>query len=392
MDHSITLDMASLAVARIVAILTLAIGVTVMTLRVKRLETVLFCASLFMAICTWVALIAAVSIENNLVTAIYAFCISTTVSLQWAAMVVLSERKLALSWFTVPPAAAFFGAVLLNLSDDAVATWSSAILCLQLAVAAVTIVHFGSSVVRARTAILMASGYAISFGSAAARLVGEFFFTSSLPHDPMSPDVTNTLPFIASFVGTILITLSWVAALKDRAEAALADLAYQDELTGLANRRRLREGGRRFWERCRRDGSTFTLMTLDVDHFKQVNDRFGHDEGDRVLEAIGSIFRDFTPKPDIAARLGGEEFCLIFIGVDARTAHGFAEQLRWNFAEHLQLPDGSPVRFSAGIAQSMPTDPSVDAVYSRADSALYEAKASGRDCTVIHQGRQRLVA
>jgi len=384
--------MASLAVARIVAILTLAVGVTVMTLRVKRLETVLFCASLFMAICTWLALIAAVSIENNLVTAIYACCVSATVSLQWAAMVVLSERKLALSWFVAPPAVAFFGIVLLNLGDDAASTWSTAILCLQLAVAAITIVHFGSAVVRARTSILMASGYAISFGSAAARLAGDLLFASNLSHDPMSADVTNTLPFIASFVGTILITLSWVAALKDRAEAALADLAYQDELTGLANRRRLREGGRRLWERCRRDGSTFTLMTLDVDHFKLVNDRFGHDEGDRVLAAIGSIFRDFAPQPDIAARLGGEEFCLIFVGVDARTAHGFAEQLRWNFAEYVQLPDGSPVRFSAGIAQSMSIDASVEVVYSRADNALYEAKASGCDCTVIHQGRRRLVA
>ena len=81
--------------------------------------------------------------------------------------------------------------------------------------------------------------------------------------------------------------------------------------------------------------------------------------------------------------MGGEEFCLIYAGADARAVHDFVELLRDDFAQRLQLPDGSAVRFSAGVAQSGEGDDGIQSVYRRADNALYQAKASGRDCAII---------
>lgn len=391
MDMSFHLDMITLVVSRIVGIVVLAIAVSVMTLRRSQPETVLFCWSLLAAVATWIALIAAVVTHSIWVTTIYVGCISTHVSLQWAAMAKLSGRKVALPWFVVPPAFAMLSVVILGLDGDAASLLSSNVLSAQLAVASLFIICHGAPLVRARTSILMGMGYAMSFCSAASWQVGAIFWPDLLV-DRLAPVPAVTLPFIASYIGTILITLSWIAALKDRAESALAELAFRDELTGLANRRRLRTEGRRLWERSRKQGRALSLLALDVDHFKQVNDRWGHDEGDRVLSTLGQIVADFRPKPEIAARMGGEEFCLIFAGADARLTHTFAERLREEFGERLHLPDGSPVRFSAGVAQSGDADGSIDAVYSRADNALYQAKASGRDCTIISAALEATLA
>ena len=376
------LDMTTLVVGRIISILILAVGVTILTLRRDRYESVLFCCSLLMAIFSWITIIAAVATKNHLVTAVYVGCVSTTVSLQWAAMVVLSGRKVHRAWFVVPPLVAMLSVLIFRLDGNGAGLVSAAVLSVQLAAASVFIVYHGAPVVRMGTSILMSIGYAVSFCSAFSRLAGVYLWPEVLAN-PLAPVPAVTLPFLASYVGTMLITLSWVAALKDRAEAALADLAFLDELTGLSNRRRLRNEGRVLWERSRKQGTAFSMLTLDIDHFKQINDRFGHDEGDRVLATLGEVILRIRPAADVSARMGGEEFCLVFVGLDARSAHEFAEKLREEFARHLRLSDGTPVRFSAGVAQSGPADDSIDAVYRRADNALYQAKASGRDCTVI---------
>ncbi|QQR40883.1 GGDEF domain-containing protein [Devosia rhizoryzae] len=382
MDAAYTLDMPTLVVARIASVVVFAVAVPIMTMRRNRPETVLFCWSLVMAICSWGAILAAVGTRNILLTALYTGCISGVVSLQWAAVVTLTGRKLHLAWFALPPALVVVAVLGLRLNSENAAHFNAIVLSLQLAAAAVFVLRNASKVVRYSTAFLMASGYAISFCSAIARPI-EAILMPGVRFSPLSGEMVNSIPFIASYVGTTIIILSWLAALKDRAESTLADLAFRDELTQLSNRRALREQGRKLWTSSRWQGTAFTLVALDLDHFKQVNDLFGHDEGDRVLATFGEAIRAAQPTPRIAARMGGEEFCLIYIGVDARTAHDFVEALRDSFGEKLRLPNGLPVRFSAGIAQSSPADESINSVFRRADDALYNAKASGRDCTII---------
>lgn len=382
MDAALTLDMTTLVLARIVSIVVFAIGVPIMTLRKDRPETAIFCWSLVAAILSWVTVIAAVATHNVFVVALYAGCISATVSLQWAAVVAMTGRKVHSAWFLVPPIGVTVVTVGLQLPPEAAAILSCIVLSMQLAAASVFVMICGRRVVRPSTAVLMALGYAFSFCSAISRPL-EVFLMGDVNLYALSGDPANTLPFFGSYIGTTLIILSWLAALKDRAEARLAQLAFCDELTGLSNRRSLHEEGRKLWTQSRWQGSAFTVVVLDLDYFKQVNDRWGHDEGDRVLAAFGATVMAAQPVPAIAARMGGEEFCLIYSGVDASTAHGFVERLRDAFADTLRLPDGSPVRFSAGVAQSDPTDDSITSVYRRADNALYQAKAGGRDCAVI---------
>lgn len=382
MDAAFSLDLPTLVLARVVSIVVFAIAVPIMTLRKGRPETAVFCWSLAMAIVTWVALIAAVGTDNMLITAIFAGCITSTVSLQWAAIVVLSGQRLHPAWFVAPPVVASVSVLAFDLDAGGATLLGGIVLSIQLAAAMTFVAVYSTRVVRKSTAVLMAMGYGISFCSAVVRPFEQLVLGRGM-HEPLSSGFENTLPFIGSYVGTTLIILSWLAALKDRAEASLADMAFRDELTGLANRRAMLEQGRKLWTKSRWEGTSFTLVVIDLDNFKRINDQWGHDVGDKVLAAFGAVSRTSAPPPAIAARMGGEEFCLIYVGVDARTAHDFSERLREAFAEHMSLPDGTPVRFSAGIAQSGPSDNGVSSLYRRADDALYQAKASGRDCAII---------
>lgn len=385
MDGPLVLDMPTLVFARIISVLVFAIGVPIMTLRKDRPETAIFCWSLLMALCSWVTVIGAVLTSNIYIAALYTGCISATVALQWAAIVSLAGRRIHPIWFAGPPIGVMVSVLAFQLNSAEAALLSCCVLSLQLGVASAFVMVCGRRVVRSSTAVLMALGYAISFCSAISRPL-EFFIFGQVSIYALSGDPTNTLPFLSSYVGTTLIILSWLAALKDRAEARLAELAFRDELTGLANRRALHEQGRRTWAQARLQGFAFTMVVIDLDHFKQVNDQWGHEEGDRVLSVFGKALSTAQPPPALAARMGGEEFALIYTGADARAAHDFVEAFRDDLVAQLQLPDGRPMRFSAGIAQAGMSDDSISALYRRADAALYQAKACGRDCAIIDRG------
>lgn len=382
MGPAIQLDMMTLVLARIISVVVFAIGVTIMTLTRSRRETVLFCYAMFAGIGAWATIIAASATGNMVAMVAHVGLLTGTISLQWAALAHLVARPVRRRWLLGPPLLAMAITVALHFDPGQASLFSSCVLVVQLGAVAGFAALQHTPNIRMRTKILIASGYALSLASASARIVGTLLWPNEFA-DPLAAVPANTLPFIASYLGTILITLSWLAALKDKAEAALSELAFRDELTGIANRRYLSKRGRELWKQSRFQGTIFTLILLDVDHFKSINDRWGHDEGDRVLRALGQALRDLQPRPEIAARAGGEEFCLIFLGLDARTAQQVSEDLRDTFADLVRLPDGQPVRFSAGIAQSDMGDATVEAVYSRADRGLYEAKASGRDCAVV---------
>lgn len=382
MGSTLQLDMMTLVLARIISVVVFAIGVTIMTLSRSRRETVLFCYALFSGIAAWATIIAASATGHTLAMVAHVGFLTGTISLQWAALGILVGRPVRRIWLVLPPAAVMLVTLVLHFTPGDASLLSACVLVVQLAVVAIFAALQTTPSIRVRTKVLIALGYAMSFLSSLSRVIGTLLWPDQFA-DPLAAVPANTLPFLASYLGTILITLSWLAALKDKAEAALSDMAFRDELTGIANRRYLSKRGRELWKQSRFQGTIFTLILLDIDHFKSINDRWGHDEGDRVLRALGQSLRDLLPRPEIAARAGGEEFCLVFLGLDARAAQQASENLRDAFAAVVRLPDGQPVRFSAGIAQSDQGDATVEAVYSRADRGLYEAKASGRDCAVL---------
>ena len=154
--------------------------------------------------------------------------------------------------------------------------------------------------------------------------------------------------------------------------------ARTDSLTSLANRRAFVESAWLELERARRHGRPLSLLYLDCDDFKAVNDRLGHVGGDRVLAAAGAALRDAVRGHDTVARLGGDEFGVLLPEVDAPGAVALAERLRAQLRDAL-ASHRDHITFSIGVATFTTPPASVDEMILRADELMYEAKRSGKD-------------
>lgn len=162
---------------------------------------------------------------------------------------------------------------------------------------------------------------------------------------------------------------------------ALEDAAFLDALTGLANRRRFDERLMAEVHRSRAIGLPLSLVVIDIDHFKRVNDTFGHGVGDLVLKQVAVLIEARSRHLDTACRVGGEEFVVIMPGLDGATAATSAERIRRAVAgTALALDGGEEVRatVSVGLATLRPGEGAA-MLLSRADAALYDAKRDGRN-------------
>lgn len=170
----------------------------------------------------------------------------------------------------------------------------------------------------------------------------------------------------------------------------LERLARTDPLTGLANRRRLLEEFDREWARSLRTGQPLSLLLLDLDHFKRVNDDHGHLVGDKVLETVGGILAALVRPQDLPARFGGEELAVLFTNTDLASATIASERLLEGIRSHQHADDAGElfhVTTSGGLARRETWDQVPRDLLARADHALYEAKGAGRDRVVAATGR-----
>jgi len=161
----------------------------------------------------------------------------------------------------------------------------------------------------------------------------------------------------------------------------LAKLSITDSLTGLRNRRYAESQLDAQFKRFELHGSPCSLIMLDLDYFKSVNDRYGHAAGDRTLQEIARYTAQNTRDSDIRARYGGEEFLIISPNADIDGARGLAERLRRFIEEHPVEWDGTliPITASFGTSELSPDDPDPYRAVSRADEALYTSKRDGRN-------------
>ena len=168
-----------------------------------------------------------------------------------------------------------------------------------------------------------------------------------------------------------------------------------DPLTNLANRRQFADVLEAATARAKNSGQPLTLLLLDVDHFKQVNDTHGHAVGDACLLAIAArLHNRFNGKGELAARVGGEEFGVVIEGQDLATTLQRAERFRANLVEHPIALDGIVLHMTAsiGLAEFDPAlHHEVDALYHAADSAVYRAKATGRNRVCQQQPELEMV-
>lgn len=192
----------------------------------------------------------------------------------------------------------------------------------------------------------------------------------------MGLDYKLLLKIVAGFTLLLALTLYWVMRLR-RLNAEIKRLSTTDALTGLRNRKELHARFPVEMERAARHGRPLSLLLLDVDHFKKVNDEMGHPAGDAILVAIAKLIASSTRVPDIVCRWGGEEFLVLCPETTLEQALALAERIRAQ-VEAEEYPGHRRVTVSLGVATLAPGE-SAEALVKRADTALYQSKNSGRN-------------
>ena len=170
-------------------------------------------------------------------------------------------------------------------------------------------------------------------------------------------------------------------ALED-AHRQLLHMSRKDQLTSLNNRSAISDLLKAEIERSRRYRQPLSVVMVDIDHFKRVNDRYGHDVGDKILAKIGSIFNHNLRQPDVVGRWGGEEFLVIAPNSDGEAAGKMAERMRQFIKEIPPVEMPEIITASFGVAE-LGSSQSRDQLIYTADMALYQAKNTGRDKVVI---------
>ena len=185
---------------------------------------------------------------------------------------------------------------------------------------------------------------------------------------------------VAIFFVMASYTARFYAENVRKSERKLRQSATTDALTGLANRGHCLELAQQCIEQARHRSETMAVILADIDHFKQINDRFGHEAGDQVLRHAGKMFGSMCRDRDIVARWGGEEFLFLLPGTDAADARELAERIRvaCETARFDWLKADIRFTLSAGVSTLAPSE-DINAAIGRADKALYQSKFAGRN-------------
>lgn len=227
--------------------------------------------------------------------------------------------------------------------------------------------------------IIGATAYGLGFGVIASILtnlsaVGTYILSGSQQMDPVQ------LQMLCAVVMTVGMMLG--AAVDDRRLAQFE--AWHDPLTGVLNRRAFFDQGHMLLARANRHGFNIALIMLDLDHFKLVNDRYGHDAGDRLLRSVAQCCTAVTRRGDLCARLGGEEFVLLLEDTDPADATGVAERVRQMISTLKRGESEDAVTASFGVSMLVGAIKTLDELLHDADRLLYMAKNTGRNRVVMN--------
>jgi diguanylate cyclase (GGDEF)-like protein len=290
---------------------------------------------------------------------------------------------LVVSWFGLTPAHAA-----LRISAN------SAVLALIAIAIAVDLYRYGRDVVRQRHMWLLAVPLVAAAAGFALRGVRALWGEQSIAMEMVTDSTVN----VVSAVFYMVVALTFHATLLGLVIGRiLIDLRYRsrhDALTGLLNRRAMEEALLAQMQRSRRTGEPFTVLMIDLDHFKTVNDRHGHAAGDRALKHTAAALKAELREVDAIGRFGGEEFLILMPGATVETALPVAERLRAALVIDASALEGATLLLSAsiGIAQWREPAEEPSRLLMRADAALYDAKLRGRDCVVVDASDSESVA
>ena len=197
----------------------------------------------------------------------------------------------------------------------------------------------------------------------------------------------NFLLMPASFTGLGIFT---ILILVDDLGSRMKLLAITDQLTGLFNRRGFDDAGKRLRRKAALNQLPVSILITDIDHFKKVNDTYGHLKGDEVLVAFARLLLHSVRRHDVIGRIGGEEFALILFDADAERAARVADSVRQTIEDHVLTADGMTFSITAsfGVSQIEHNQQTIDQVITQADQALYQAKRQGRNQVRVYQTDQ----
>ncbi len=193
------------------------------------------------------------------------------------------------------------------------------------------------------------------------------------------PLLFNTAIRLAIFVGG-----AWLVGTIRNVLLRESQLAREDALTQLPNRREFHERGRQAFAQAQRQGAPFAAVYIDLDRFKEVNDTLGHEIGDRLLKSVAAKMLRRVRASDVPGRLGGDEFALLLPNMKVENVQAYVDELRQNLLDTMQA-EGWPVTFSIGVASYRTTPDDFDALLKRADGLMYEVKHSGRNSVLLRE-------
>ncbi|WP_108812306.1 diguanylate cyclase [Sphingorhabdus sp. Alg231-15] len=205
-------------------------------------------------------------------------------------------------------------------------------------------------------------------------------FEKSIPAEIYRESIYYSLIGLVLGVKGVTTAMVLIGATIAEWTNALRESSERDALTGLLNRGAFEQSMRNLLPRAQTEGRPLSLVVADIDHFKQVNDIWGHQAGDQAISSFGELIDQMVRGSDAAGRIGGEEFCIAVWNCPNDPAKRLAERIRQGFArlEHASLNDDIRLTASFGVATARDGE-TYEQLFARADAALYQAKSSGRD-------------
>lgn len=227
----------------------------------------------------------------------------------------------------------------------------------------------------------------VGFGFIIAFVLLKYFF-DGVQSDSQLVEYASTIYMLNAMIAgmPMVIGIASIREINESQERVLTELATVDELTGLYNRRYLNSYLRRYYKANAGNDSAHHCVVLgDIDHFKRINDNFGHDVGDTVLQVISARLKSSFRKVDIVCRWGGEEFLIVLHEADAQKAYRIVDRIRQEIAGSIDVDESNTltVTMSFGIASTMECEGS-EQLIKLADENLYQAKNNGRNCVIVN--------
>ncbi|HET7728535.1 MAG TPA: GGDEF domain-containing protein [Usitatibacter sp.] len=309
--------------------------------------------------------------------------LALSITLQGAALLAFDRRPFP-AWLHSAVVAAIAVPLQLLERDAAIAVLFGGVVFGSLLLVVAAFAWHLRALPRSRARQIVLGAYVAAGGSFMLRGVG-----AMVSADPMrgfdAPSGFAAATFITCFAASLAATLGFLLLQKERADGEAARLANVDPLTGAINRRTFHETAERELSRARRAGTPLSMILLDIDHFRAVNDQHGHVVGDEVLARIADVIRSAMRKEDMLVRFGGEEFLVMLPDVPGPGAVIVAGRIRRTVAG-AEIEVGGRKFFltvSLGVAARLDEGPeSADGLIARADSALALAKQRGRNRVV----------